>query len=49
MQTLLVLYMVGQLLHAALVGGATVAMLVGWRMFAHLLAPTGPGLERVPA
>ncbi|HMI37565.1 MAG TPA: hypothetical protein VK505_08075 [Steroidobacteraceae bacterium] len=37
------------LLHAALVGGATVAMLVAWQMFAHPLAPTGPKLERVPA
>ena len=30
------------LLHAVLVGGAAVFMLVAWRMFAHLLAPTGP-------
>jgi POT family proton-dependent oligopeptide transporter len=29
------------LLHAALVGGAAVCMLFAWRMFAHLLAPTG--------
>jgi len=31
------------LLHAALVGGAAVLMLVAWRLFGHLLAPTGPG------
>jgi len=37
------------LLHATLVGGATVAMLVAWRLFAHLLAPTGPELERASA
>ena len=30
------------LLHAALVGGAAVLMLVAWRLFGHLLAPTGP-------
>ena len=29
------------LLHAALVGGAAVLMLVAWRIFGHLLAPTG--------
>jgi POT family proton-dependent oligopeptide transporter len=29
------------LLHALLVGGAAVFMLLAWRMFAHLLAPTG--------
>jgi POT family proton-dependent oligopeptide transporter len=31
------------LLHAALVGGAAFLMLVAWRLFGHLLAPTGPG------
>jgi POT family proton-dependent oligopeptide transporter len=31
------------LLHVALVGGAAVLMLVAWRLFGHLLAPTGPG------
>ena len=30
------------LLHAALVAAATVAMLLAWRLFAHLLAPGGP-------
>jgi POT family proton-dependent oligopeptide transporter len=30
------------LLQAALVGGAMLFMLLAWRMFAHLLAPTGP-------
>ena len=30
------------LLHAALVGGAAFLMLVAWRLFGHLLAPTGP-------
>jgi proton-dependent oligopeptide transporter, POT family len=30
------------LLHAALVGGAAVLLLLAWRMFGHLLAPTGP-------
>ncbi len=30
------------LLHAALVGGAAALMLVAWRVFGHLLAPTGP-------
>jgi len=86
MQTLLVLYMVSQLLHPGHIehvagfsgfraaierayGGplSTVAlasaifglytglvyltplMLVAWRLFAHLLAPTGPERERVPA
>jgi POT family proton-dependent oligopeptide transporter len=55
-QTLPVLYTVGQLLlpghleHiVGFMGGATVAMLVAWRLFAQLLAPTGPKLERVPA
>jgi POT family proton-dependent oligopeptide transporter len=33
------------LLHAVLVGGAAVLMLVAWRLFGHLLAPTGPGDE----
>ena len=33
------------LLHAALVGAAAVLMLIAWRLFAHLLAPTGPGDE----
>jgi POT family proton-dependent oligopeptide transporter len=37
------------LLHASLVGGAAVLMLVAWRLFAHLLAPSGPERERVPA
>ena len=31
------------LLHATLVGGAALFMLLAWRMFAHLLAPSGPG------
>jgi POT family proton-dependent oligopeptide transporter len=30
------------LLHAALVGGASALMLVAWRLFGHVLAPTGP-------
>jgi POT family proton-dependent oligopeptide transporter len=34
------------LLHVALVGGAAVLMLVAWRLFGHLLAPTGPRAER---
>jgi POT family proton-dependent oligopeptide transporter len=29
------------LLHAALVGGAAILMLLAWRLFGHLLAPTG--------
>jgi proton-dependent oligopeptide transporter, POT family len=33
------------LLHAALVGGAAALMLVAWRIFGHLLAPTGSGNE----
>jgi POT family proton-dependent oligopeptide transporter len=33
------------LLHAVLVGGAAVLMLIVWRLFGHLLAPTGPGDE----
>jgi POT family proton-dependent oligopeptide transporter len=33
------------LLHAALVGGAAVLMLIAWRMFGHLLAPNGQGDE----
>jgi POT family proton-dependent oligopeptide transporter len=33
------------LLHAALVGGAAALMLVAWRIFGHLLAPTGSGKE----
>jgi POT family proton-dependent oligopeptide transporter len=33
------------MLHAAFVGGAAVLMLIAWRLFAHLLAPTGPGDE----
>jgi proton-dependent oligopeptide transporter, POT family len=33
------------LLHAALVGGAAVLMLVAWRMFGYLLEPSGPGDE----
>jgi POT family proton-dependent oligopeptide transporter len=37
------------LLHAALVAGATVFMLAAWRLFAHLLAPTGKGQQPVPA
>ena len=31
------------LLHAALVGGAAFLMLLAWRLFGHLLAPTGAG------
>ena len=30
------------LLHAALVGGAAVLMLIAWRLFGHLLAPSAP-------
>src|ERR1700687_1807095 len=33
------------LMHATLVGGAAVLMLVSWRMFGRLLAPTGQGDE----
>jgi len=33
------------LLHAVLVSGAAVLLLVAWRIFGHLLAPTGPGKE----
>ena len=33
------------LLHAALVGGAAVLMLVAWRLFGHLLAPARTGDE----
>jgi POT family proton-dependent oligopeptide transporter len=34
------------LLHAGLVATAAVLMLLAWRLFGHLLAPTGPRAER---